>query len=122
VRPWFSRAIIATLLLIVAARPILLDRCIEACASGHAAASPACHHTSDAHARIAPPAQPCRHDHSAVMVGANTAALHDPSAVAMIPAAAPASGIAARAGQLVADSSPQDPPITLQDRRTPLRI
>jgi hypothetical protein len=65
-------------LLFVAARPILLDHCLEACAASSAtAATPACHHLSEPRLKIGFPPQPCGHDHGAVMLGANTVASHE---------------------------------------------
>jgi hypothetical protein len=84
--------ITAALVLLVAGRPVLLDRCVLACAHATAAAVPSCHPAAvdSLYARVGTVPQACGHDHSAVLLGANTAAAHDPLVTGRLMAAAPA--------------------------------
>jgi hypothetical protein len=84
--------IVAALVVLVAGRPVLLDRCVLACAHATTAPVPSCHQAAadplDTRVDAAPPA--CGHDHSAVLLGANTAAAHDPLVTGRLIAATPA--------------------------------
>jgi hypothetical protein len=80
VRRRVSPAVVGIVLALVALRPVLLDRCVLACAGDAAASTPSCHHTSQEQgARVDAPAHACGHDHGAIVLGANAAASHDPT-------------------------------------------
>src|SRR4051812_45314614 len=69
------RAVVVAIMALVAGRPILLDRCVLACAHDTAAATPRCHHADDeSRTRVDAPSGACGHDHSAVLLGANSTA------------------------------------------------
>jgi hypothetical protein len=86
-----ASAIAAALVVLVAGRPVLLDRCVLACA--HAITAVASCHQAAANpllARVDAAPRSCGHDHSAVLLGANTAAAHDPLATGRLIAVTPA--------------------------------
>jgi hypothetical protein len=61
---------VALVALVMAALPVVLDRCAESCRERHAAVAdtPSCHHATSASNRIGQVPASCGHDHNATTV------------------------------------------------------
>src|SRR5438552_3390668 len=116
----------AVLALAVAALPVILDGCVESCAtrtSDTSAAAPACHHASSVVTAVGRVPLACGHDHNgtAVIVAKDAAPVgHDAHVVALIHSV-PAFRISIDSAHTIFDSAPPGPAPTAV-RPLPLRI
>lgn len=119
-------AVAAALALAVAALPLMLDRCAEACDAHQSAVAnvPACHHVTSTGTHITNAPASCGHDHSATAVTApkTLAPTGRAFALAAITAGQLMVASAVEADVRVDPHSPPDTSPPLAGRSLPLRV